>query len=144
MARRKISFTAAWCLSMKVKHEELTQKLLLLFKLDAESLYKRIILREAEYLETFALKRTREHFKDIFEHRFKTATMEQLAHCSAETIEAIFQFYNFVEDIYWYLKHTEDMPATVEDELTRKYKILKTNYDTLMLYLNAELSGREE
>lgn len=120
------------------------QKFLLLFKLDCQALRDRIVTRRDEYMEVFSLKRTREHFSDIFLNRYDKSTIHDLAHCSQDTIQALFQFYSHSDDIYWYLKVTEDMPATVEDELTRRIARLEKLYKIVDLFVNAELGVQED
>lgn len=126
---------------MKSKHNELDQRFLLLFKIDAKNLLERIVRRKKQYVEVFALKRTRRHFKEVFFNRFQKATISDLAHCPVEVIESLDHFYNLVDELYWYLTHTEDMPNTIEDEIARKASRIEAAFDTLALYIDAELSG---
>jgi hypothetical protein len=128
---------------MKSKLNDQDQRYLLLFKLDARSLYHRIHDRMHEYVEVFALKRNRDHFDEVFRNRYERATVRDIAHCPMEIIDALDQYYNYVDEIYWYVKHTEDMPNTVEDELTRMSARLRRLYDQLSLFVDAELSGYE-
>src|SRR5690606_20282630 len=51
------------------------------------------------------------------------------------------RFHNLVDELYWYLTHTEDMPNTIEDEIVRKLAKVEMAYETLALYIDAELSG---
>jgi hypothetical protein len=126
---------------MKSKRSDLELRFLLLFKLDAKNLFNRIYKRRHEYVEIFSLKRTRAIFKEIFEHRYSKASIEDLSHCTVEVIEALDSFYTEVDEIYWYLKHTQDMPNTIEDEVHRRINVLKRQYDMLSLYIDAELTG---
>lgn len=126
---------------MKSKHSELDQRYLLLFKIDAKNLFERIKFRKKEYVDVFALKRTRRHFKEVFFNRYQKATASDLSHCPVEVIEALDSFHNLVDDLYWYLTHTEDMPNTIEDEILRKSAKIEMAYETLALYIDAELSG---
>ena len=43
--------------------------------------------------------------------------------------------------LYWYLKHTQDMPNTIEDEVSRRVGRLGKLYDQLALFIDAELGG---
>jgi hypothetical protein len=129
---------------MKSQKEEMTQRYLQLFKLDSQRLFERITERQNEYLMVFDNRRTRTHFADIFKNRMDTASMGELSHCSTDTIQALDQFYTLVDSMYWYLKVTEDMPGTVEENITRDIIRLKKLYDTLKLYLDAELGIAEE
>jgi hypothetical protein len=125
---------------MKSGKNEQTQRHLLLLKLDAKNVLERISERRQAAMEVFALRRTREHFPVIFHTRYDSATFSELAHCSAETILALDQFYNLVNDMRWYLFHTEDMPSTAEDTVYRMTKRLEKLHATLDLFLDAELS----
>lgn len=126
---------------MKSKHPEINQRYMLLFKLDAKNLYERVKERQREYIEIFSLKRSRSVFKDIFENRYAKASAFDLSHCAQEVIEAMDQFYTAVDRLYWYLKYTQDMPTTVEDEVSRKVARLGRLYEQLALFIDAELSG---
>lgn len=125
---------------MKSTKDELTQRYLQLFKLDAQNLLARIKTRRKEFVEVFAMRRTREHFPWIFSSRYEKATIKDLAHCSSETIAALDQFYGLVDEMKWYLYQTEDMPSTVEETVFRLTKRLEKLHATLALYLDAEMS----
>ena len=105
---------------MKSRNDEQTQRVLMLLKIDANNVFKRIKSRKSEYLEIFALRRTREHFPMIFNNRYETTSLENLIACSTELITTLDQFYTPVEEMKWYLFKTEDMPNTVEDFIDRK------------------------
>lgn len=125
---------------MKSAKDETTQRTLLLLKLDAQNLMDRIRDRRQEFVQVFALRRTRDHFAKIFHSLYDQVTLRDLAHCSSETIVALDQFHKLVGELSWYLYQTEDMPATVEDHVLRTSKRLEKLHATLNLYLNAELS----
>jgi hypothetical protein len=124
---------------MKSKKDEHTQRILLLLKNDANNLFNRIQERKSEYLEIFALRRTREHFPMIFKNRYEETSLADLSNCSSELITILDQFYNQVEEVSWYLYQTEDMPNTVEDYIDRKIRKMESLIETLNLYINAEL-----
>lgn len=124
---------------MKSKNNEATQRVLVLLKIDANNVFKRIKDRKTEYLEIFALRRTREHFPRIFNNRYEGTTIMDLAHCSTELITTLDQFYTLVEEMSWYLFQTEDMPNTVEDYINRKIAKMAKLLATLNLFLDAEL-----
>ena len=126
------------------KANDISRRYMLLFKLDAQNLYKRLRSRKEEYINIFAMKRSREHFDIVFFTKYTTATFDDLAHCSAETITALDTFYSHVEEIKWYLDHTEDMPAMIEDELTRMFLRLDELYSMVTLYIDAELGIKSE
>lgn len=129
---------------MKSHIDVSAQRILLLIKLDATALFSRVKERKVEYLGVFAIKRTRKHFEDIFFNRYCEVGIRELLHCPEECIVAIDHFYNTVEKIQWYLNCTEDMPATVEDRINRKVKELEVLFNTLCLYIDAELSPQPE
>lgn len=129
---------------MKSKNEELPVRILMLLKLDAKNLFHRIKFRRVEYIDLFAAKRIREHFRDIFFNRYESTTIKELINCSVETITALDQFYSEAEELHWYLKHTEDMPITIDDNLTRAIKKIENYLDTLNLYLDADLGINQE
>lgn len=129
---------------MKSKRSEQEQRYLLLFKLDAQSLYMRIRERREDYIHVFSAKRDRHIFSEVFENRYQKANIEDLSHCSIEVIESLNNFYQQVDKLFWYLKHTQDMPNMIEDEIDRHLILLKRSYETLQLYIDAELAGEVE
>lgn len=124
---------------MKSKNDEISQRVLVLLKIDANNLFNRIKDRKTEYLEIFALRRTREHFPKIFKNRYEGTTIMDLSHCSTELITTLDQYYTLVEEMSWYLFQTEDMPNTVEDYINRKISRMGKILASLNLYLDAEL-----
>lgn len=124
---------------MKSKNDEMSERILLLLKIDANNVFNRIKDRKAEYLEIFALRRTRSHFPAIFKNRYEGTSLFDLSHCSTELITTLDQYYVLVEDMSWYLFSTEDMPGTVENFVDRKIKRMGNLLQTLNMFLDAEL-----
>lgn len=129
---------------MKSKNNEATQRVLVLLKIDANNLFNRIKERKSEYLEIFALRRTREHFPMIFNNRYAGTSIMDLSHCSTELITTLDQYYTLCEEMSWYLFQTEDMPNTVEDYISRKIRKMEKLLATLNLFLDAELGIESE
>jgi len=129
---------------MNQQNDEKTKRISLLLKLDSEHLLERIKERKAEYLDLFSLKRTREHFKEIFYSRYRGVGLEELALLGQETIVAIDDFYRLIEKLEWYFKVTEDQIHTAEDHLIRQIKLIEKAFQVLSLYLDAELGVLEE
>lgn len=129
---------------MKSKNDEATQRILVLLKLDANNLFKRVSERKSEYLEIFALRRTREHFPMIFNNRYSGTSIMDLSHCSTDLITTLDQYYSLSEEMSWYLFQTEDMPNTVEDFINRKVRKMEKLLATLNLFLDAELGIESE
>ena len=128
---------------MKSKRSDLEIRYLLLFKLDAYNLYQRVAVRQEDYVHAFSLKRNRAVFKDIFDCRFRQSTIFDLSHCTPEVIEALNSFYNLTDEMYWYLKHTQDMPNMITDEVARFSVKIRVQYEKLALFIDAELTGQE-
>lgn len=124
---------------MKSKNDEATLRVLMLLKIDANNLFNRIKTRKSDYLEIFALRRTREHFLMVFTNRYESTSISELTHCSTELITTLDQFYTHAEEMNWYLFRTEDMPNTVEDYIDRRIRRMEKLLSTLNLYLDAEL-----
>ncbi len=128
---------------MKSKHDEQTQRVLLLIKIDANNLFNRIKDRKSEYLEIFALRRTRAHFPKIFNNRYDTTSIMELSHCGAELISLLDEYYSKSEEMSWYLFSTEDMPGTVEAYIDRRIKKMGKLLDTLNVFISTELGVDE-
>lgn len=129
---------------MKASHGEVSQRYMVLIKIDAINLLNRIKDRQSEYIEMFSLKRDRGIFKEIFSSRYKKATFFDFSHLPIEIIEIVDRFYTKVDTLYWYLMHTQDMPNAIEDEVTHCVFSIEKKLDGLCLYIDAELGGAKE
>lgn len=128
---------------MKTRNDELSQRYLVLVKIDATNLFKRVQERQTEYLNAFSLKRNRDIFINIFKCRYNHANFYDLSHLPIEIIEIANDFYSCMDELFWYLMNTQDMPNTIEDELIRYTHMLERKYEGLCLYIDAELSGNK-
>ncbi|MBP9682058.1 MAG: hypothetical protein KBD76_11685 [Bacteriovorax sp.] len=124
---------------MKVKISEDTQRMLMLLKLDSLRLFERIKHRAPEYMYEFSLKRSRDHFPAVFTNRYDSTTIKELMLCGQEVIVGLDQFYSKVDEIRWYLNHTQDMPNRVEDKIHSHIRELEKFYQTLNLYIDVEM-----
>ncbi|MCP4914187.1 MAG: hypothetical protein GY909_13830 [Oligoflexia bacterium] len=129
---------------MKRRPSDETLRILTLLKLDATRLFQRIKRREAEYMQVFSAKRTREHFPHIFKNRYEGIKIEDLKLCSEEVIMGLDSFYTHVDDLRWYLSHTEEMPGTVNEKVSKSIRDLEKAYDMLSLYIDAEINLQKE
>ncbi|MBF0312434.1 MAG: hypothetical protein HQK50_14285 [Oligoflexia bacterium] len=120
-----------------------TKSILILLKSDAKNLLNRIVNRKAEYLLEFSLKRTREHFREIFQCRYPKCRIETLKWCSPDVIISLDQFYVLVDELCWYLNHTQDMIKTAEDRVNLFCKQLQRSFGTLELYVDAEIDVQD-
>lgn len=141
---------AGWCkpendfseLSMKVTPEELSQRYMILLKIDAINLFNRVKGRQNDYIDAFSLKRDRSIFGDVFKCRYDSTTMFDLSHLPHEIIEVSNDFYTEVDNLHWYLMNTQDMPNAIEDEIIRYLHHIEKKLEVLILYTDAVLSGK--
>ena len=129
---------------MKVKISEETQRMLMLLKLDAKRLFERIKYRSPEYMYEFSLKRSRDHFPAVFNNRYESSTIRDLMLCGQEVIAGLDQFYSLVDEMRWYLNHTQDMPNRMEDKVHSYVRELEKLFDTLNLYIDVEMGLLKE
>lgn len=129
---------------MKKRISEESQRILMLLKLDAKRVFERIKYRAPEYLGEFSLKRTREHFKDVFKNRYDETSIKELMLCGQEVIVGLDHFYSKIDEIRWYLNHTQDMPNKVDDKIHSHIKELQGLFETLNLYIDVELGIAKE
>ena len=129
---------------MKVKISEETQRMLMLLKLDAKRLFERIKYRSPEYMYEFSLKRSRDHFPAVFNNRYESSTIRDLMLCGQEVIVGLDQFYSLVDEMRWYLNHTQDMPNRMEDKVHSYVRELEKLFDTLNLYIDVEMGLLKE
>jgi hypothetical protein len=129
---------------MNKKLSDDSQRILVLLKLDAKRVFERIKFRSYEYLSEFSLKRTRDHFKEIFNNRYDETNIRELMLCSSDVIVGLDQFYSKIDEMRWYLNHTQDMPNKVDDKIHSHIRDLESFYDTLNLYIDVELGILKE
>ena len=119
-------------------------RLLLLIRIDAQRVFERIKYRESEYMHTFSLKRTRDHFDNIFKNRYEELSINELRECSEEVIAGLDEFYTSVDDMCWYLNNTEDMPGTINDTVESFIRNIEDSHQKLQLYISAEFELQSE
>lgn len=124
---------------MKVQISEEAQRMLMLLKLDAKRLFERVKYRAPEYMYEFSLKRTRDHFPAVFTNRYESVTIKELMLCGQEVIVGLDTFYTKIDEMRWYLNHTQDMPNRVEDKVHSHVRELEKHFETLNLYIDAEM-----
>jgi hypothetical protein len=129
---------------MKVKTNSHSERILMLLKLDAKRLYERVKYRAPEYVAEFSLKRTRDHFPEIFKNRYDETNIRELMLCGPEVIAGLDQFYSKIDEMRWYVNHTQDMPSRVEDKIYSHIRELETYYETLNLYIDVEMGIASE
>lgn len=118
--------------------------ILTMIKIDADALFERVVQREKEYMRIFSVKRTREHFHEVFKTRFWDIHPTDLKVCSPEVLIQLDAFYSKADKLYWYLRSTEDMPGMIEDKIAPKVRSIKDAYEMLKLYLDAQFSSTDE
>ncbi|MBT3983688.1 MAG: hypothetical protein HOE90_20195 [Bacteriovoracaceae bacterium] len=122
-------------------NDVITERYLILLKLDARSLFNRISKRSKDYMNIFVIKRTREHFDQIFKNKYEGISIDTLACVSREVVEALDIFYNEIDELRWYFYHTEDLPAMMEDYLGNQIRNLDHHLLALEEVINKELFG---
>ena len=95
---------------------------------DMQELMRRLNARMEDGFRIFSQKRTRNHFEQIFFSRYKTFSMEILKDINAENYQDVISFYENIDDLYWYLMSTEDMPAMVETNVRSTLKKINSLY----------------
>lgn len=123
--------------------EQQKRKYLLLLKLDAKNLIERLMERREEYLEIFALRRTRDHFEKIFFTRYQSLILSELSQLDEPTITFLDAFHRLVDDLHWFMYSTQAMPGAVGEELDRYLVRLEKCYAELESDINDRL-GIEE
>ena len=127
---------------MRPSDDEL--KMLVIIRLDAQRLFERIKYRQAEYMQHFSAKRTRDHFPYIFNNRYNSFKVSDLMHCGEEVIVGIDQFYHCVDELRWYLMITEDMPGKVQEVVDQAVREIAEAYELLQMYISAEINSKKE
>ena len=56
-----------------------------------------------------------------------------------EVIAGLDQFYTKIDELRWYLNHTQDMPNRVEDKVHSHIRELEKYFDMLNLYIDVEM-----
>ena len=128
---------------MSKNEKDLANRYLILLRNDAYNLFHRINDRRSEFVDIFSLKRDRSIFKEVFRNRYEGMSVGELSHFSVEIIELANKYYQDIDELYWYLEKTQDMPNTIEDEVIRSCNRLEGQLENVLLYIDAELSGKE-
>lgn len=115
-----------------------------LLKTDMKGLNDRLNKNFEDYMRVFSLKRRRDHFDDIFQTKFSTATIEQLSELSEGHFNLINEYYDRVNNTYLYLKFTEDMPAMVKDKVSSHLRDINKLYNQFVDFDMNELSDIEQ
>ena len=102
--------------------------ILTLIKLDSQGLFKRIKGRKKSYMDVFSVRRTREHFPEIFFNKYRDFSANILVKVSSKIIVSVDEFYTKVDEIKWYLMTTQDMPATVAENLEKMIMSLEKSF----------------
>ena len=129
---------------MKAKVDEKTERYLLILRSDAKNLCERILQRRDDYIDDFSLKRDRDVFKDIFDSRYAGMSAFDLSHYPSEVLELADTFYQDIDELYWYLLHTQDMPNTILDTVSHHCVSIDKKFQELVFYIDAVLSGNEK
>lgn len=125
-------------------NEQRQKQALYVILCDARSLIKRIVGRKADYISIFAMKRTRDHFEQIFRSKFDVTTPDLLSHCPEEIINLYYQFHDEVEQLKWYLIYTDDMPNAIDEVITRDIHAIELIYNDFSSKVEEILFANEE
>ena len=121
-------------------NEQQKKSFITLVQLDAERLFRNIVDKKEDYLMILNFKRTREHFYDIFHSKYAQVSIDNLKELKESTIHVVDSFYREIEELRWYLLHTEDLPAMVSDHTHTEIKKITGLFQDMCEHLNAELN----
>jgi len=117
----------------------------LLVQQDLQELVKRLNSRMEDGLRIFAQKRSREHFNQIFFNRYKEFSPDLLRDLSKESYSLVVGIYEEIDNLYWYLNSTEDMPSLVNTKVAAYLKNMNASYGKVIdLLISDELLDNEE
>ena len=111
---------------------------MLLLKLDSTRLMGRIKDRAPEYMQIFSAQRMRDHFDEIFKTKYSDIPLSDLKCCGEEVLKGLDRFYGQVDDLRWYLCCTQEMPATVEENLMQRVREIEQSYQSLQLHIDED------
>lgn len=124
--------------------DEISHRVLLLLKLDAQNLYERIKTRANDIIHIFDQSRGRGHLQNVFHHRYRDTDITELKQCPVEVIYALDDFYKEADKLHWYLMYTEDMPVAIQDHMARIVHILRDKCLALELLVNQIIGEKSE
>ncbi len=119
----------------------LLNNVLHIISLDSEYLFNRVVKRKEEYLFILSSKRNREHFKDVFMTRYSTFEMGDLKNLPEKLVSAIFDFYEKIFDLRWYLLHSEDQPNVMRSHTDACIRDIEGSFYTMRDYIEKERSS---
>lgn len=105
--------------------DERTERLRRLMGLEVRRILRRLQEREAQLVELWSKHRAREPFVDTLFARWATAGVTELTLLSPEAIGPLSAFHDAVDDLRFYLRHTDDMPTTLGDRLRAEIEALE-------------------
>ena len=118
---------------------EVKKSFLRLIKLDANNLYSRIKSRRDDYLRVFSMKRTRQHYNEVFKNKYMDTPLSDLKLIKDETVLILDEFYSRANNLKWYLEYTEDMPTQIEDHLSFEIATMGRLIDSVNLSLDLDM-----
>lgn len=121
------------------REEQYRLNILILLHHDVENLFSRIRDNSKEYLKIYSLKRTREHFKEVFKSRYHQVSFSELKLCSKEIIINLNAFYKNIDSLHWYLMSTEDLPSMVENSVHATIKEIEPYFKEIVDNLSGEI-----
>ena len=110
----------------------------MLIQQDLQELVKRLNNRMEEALRIFAQKRSRDHFKQIFFNRYKEFPVSVLEDLDSEAYPIVVSIYEEIDEFYWYLMSTEDMPSLVKAKMDSYLKEMNRSFSIIIDYLISE------
>lgn len=100
-----------------------------LLAIDAANLVRRITKRYERMVEVFGHKRDRTALVEPLESWFGSITFRELVLFRPAEQRAIADFYAAIDELRWYVRHTEDMPGTLATVLESHRRDITDAYE---------------
>lgn len=117
---------------------------LMLVQQDLQELINRLNNRMDEALRLFGQKRSRDHFEHVFFNRYKEFSISTLQDLDEEVYPRIVSIYEEVDETYWYLMSTEDMPSLVRNNIDSSLKNINKHFSEVIGIFTSELEVENE
>jgi hypothetical protein len=104
---------------------------------------RRVARRHDQMVELFGQKRDRTALLDPLQSWFPTVTFRELVLFAPAEQQAISRFYEAVDALRWYLRHTNDMPGTLRSMLDAHRRDLEDAYRTFDIRVGTPAAAPE-
>ena len=119
-------------------------RILAIVATDAANVMRRLDRRRDDMVEFFGRKRDRSALVDPLHSWMKTADFQAIREFTTTQLVAVNAFYEELDDLVWYLRHTDDMPGTLATRLDAHLETLHAKHERMQRATGLAPTGIDE